>query len=108
VYCYDIKKHVDWMGDYAEYLAPVFTFDADLLVRIIRNVAKYFVVQSNRLMAANPPKYRAANSHLTWANTLYERYSKMENESLKKEFAEVNELMEKAEQAMKSSSDDES
>jgi hypothetical protein len=108
VFCLQPEKHMDWMLDHRKYLATYFTFDKDLLVRIIRDVADYFLVEGKRLMAADPPNYPAVYNRLNWTHTLYSRYIKMENESLRKEFAEVNELIEKAEQAMKSLSDDES
>ena len=107
VYCYNIENQLDWLIDYTVYI-QVFTFDEDLLVRMIRDIADYFVVEGKRLIEADPPNYPAAYNRLSWAHTLYERYSKMEEIILKKEFAEVNELIEKIEEYMKPSTDDES
>ena len=59
-------------------ILQVFTFDEDLLVRMIRDIADYFLVEGKRLMAADPPNYPAAYNRLTWAHTLYNRYMKME------------------------------
>jgi len=103
VFCHGIDRNMDWMGEYYEYLAPAFVFDKDLLVRMIRDIAGYFVVESKRKMAANPPDYSAAYNRLTWAHTLYDRYRTMEDNPLKKEFAEVNNLLGEAETKIKSS-----
>jgi hypothetical protein len=94
------------MRDYFEYLAPPFVFDKDLLVRMIRDIADYFVVESKRQMTANPPDYSAAYNRLTWANTLYDRYKTIESDPLKKEFAEVSNLLDEAETKIKSSRPD--
>jgi hypothetical protein len=102
VFCHGIDRHLDWMGEYLEYLAPAFVFDKDVLVRMIRDIANYFVVESKRQLAANPPDYSSAYNHLTWAYTLYDRYRVMEGKPLKKEFAEVSELLEEAETGIKS------
>jgi hypothetical protein len=105
VFCHSIEKNADWILEYPEYILP-FTFDADLLVRMIRDIADYFVVESKRLLEVNPPNYSAAYSRLNWAHTLYDRYRTMEKVSLKTEFDEVNELLRQAEEGMSSSSSD--
>jgi hypothetical protein len=106
VFCHGIDRNQDWMKDYFEYLAPPFVFDKDLLVRMIRDIADYFVVESKRQMTANPPDYSAAYNRLTWANTLYDRYKTIESDPLKKEFAEVSNLLDEAETKIKSSRSD--
>jgi len=78
------------MRKYLDYLAPPFVFDKDLLVRLIRDIADYFVVESKRLLATNSPNNSAAYNRLSWAYTLYDRYRVMEQDPLKKEFKEVN------------------
>ncbi|CAF2887711.1 unnamed protein product [Rotaria sp. Silwood2] len=93
VFCHDIGRNADWMRQYLEYLAPPFVFDKDLLVRLIRDIADYFVLESKRLLAAKPPKNSAAYNRLSWAYTLYDRYRTMEENPLKKEFNEVNNLL---------------
>lgn len=103
VYCHGIDRNQEWMCDYIDYLAPVFNFDADLLVRMVRDIADYFVDQSKRQMSSNIPDYSAAYNHLTWAHTLYDRYWKMLGDPIKKEFAEVSQLFDQATAGIKSS-----
>jgi hypothetical protein len=107
VFCHDIERQRDWILDYLDYIQPPFTFDADLLARMIRDIADYFVLASERLLEVNPPKYSAAHNHLNWAHELYQRYSKLESDPLTKEFKKVNTLLERVENVMKSSSDNE-
>jgi hypothetical protein len=105
VFCHDIGRQRDWIFKYADYI-KAFTFDTDLLVRMIRDIADYFVEEGERLMNGNPPDYSAAYNRLSGAYTLYDRYRTMEKVALKKEFDKVNELLERAERGMKSSSED--
>jgi hypothetical protein len=68
---------------------------------MIRDIANYFVEEGRRYLAVQPrPDYSAAYNRLTWAYTLYDRYKKMQNDSLKNEFAVVNQLLTEAEQGM--------
>ncbi|CAF1155281.1 unnamed protein product [Adineta steineri] len=101
VFCHSTERNMDWMLQYYEYLAPPFTFDADLLVRMIRDIANYFVIESKHLLESDPPNYSAAYNRLTWAHTLYDRYRTMENNSLTREFTEVNNLLGNVEQQMR-------
>jgi len=106
VFCHEVERQMDWMPTYAEYLAPPFTFDADLLLRMTRDIADYFVAESKRLLEEQSPNYSAVKNRLTWAYTLYDRYRAMENScSIRKELAEVNELIEKVEKKMKELAD---
>ena len=108
VYCHSINRHVDWMIEYRDYLAPPFNFDADLLARMTRDIADYFVKEGKRRLEVKPkPNYAAAYNRLTWARILYERYRTMEADPLKTEFAEVNKLMDQVENGMRPSSDNE-
>ena len=105
VFCHNIEYQMDWALDYREYI-QIFNHDADLLVRMIRDIANYFVMKGKRLLDEDPPNNAAAYHRLSWAHELYQRYSKMENVSMKKEFDELNELLEEIEEELKSSSDE--
>lgn len=101
VYCHGIDRNKDWMMNHIEYLAPAFTHDADLLVRMIRDIADYFVEESRRYLAVQPqPNYSAAYNRLNWAHTLYDRYRTMESDPLRTEFAEVSRLFNEVENGM--------
>ncbi|CAF1531609.1 unnamed protein product [Rotaria sordida] len=54
VFCHDISRSDDWMRKYLDYLTLTFVFDKDLLVRLIRDITDYFVIESKRLPATNP------------------------------------------------------
>ncbi|CAF1298521.1 unnamed protein product [Rotaria sordida] len=60
VFCHDISRSDDWMRKYLDYLALPFVFDKDLLVRLIRDIVDYFVIESKRLLATNPSNNSAA------------------------------------------------
>jgi hypothetical protein len=105
VFCHAIELNMDWIPEYNEYI-QAFTFDADLLVRMIRDIAAYFVTDAKRLMEVDPPKYRAACDRLNGAYTLYDRYRTMQGVLLKTEFDEIGKLLKKAEDGQKSLSDD--
>jgi len=101
----DIKYEMDWALEYMEYI-QMFDHEADLLVRMIRDIASYYVMIGKRLLNEDPPNNTAAYHRLSWAYELYQRYRKMESVSLKKEFDELNQLLEDVEEELKPSSDE--
>ncbi|CAF1272478.1 unnamed protein product [Rotaria sordida] len=60
VFCHDISRSDDWMRKYLDYLALPFVFDKDLLVRLIHDIADYFVIESKSLLATNLSNNSAA------------------------------------------------
>jgi hypothetical protein len=105
VFCHSVENQMAWALDYREYI-QIFTFDKDLLVRMIRDIGDDFLTESKRLLDEDPPNNAAAYHRLSWAHELYQRYRDMEKVSMKKEFDEVNELLEGVEEELKASSDD--
>jgi len=105
VFCHNVEYQMHWALEYSEYI-QIFNHDADLLVRMIRDIADYFVMIGKRLLDEDPPNNAAAYHRLSWAHELYQRYSKMESVSLKKEFDELNQLLEDVEEELKASSDE--
>jgi len=105
VFCHNIEYQMHWALEHSEYI-QIFNHDADLLVRMIRDMADYFLMIGRRLLAEDPPNNAAAYHRLSWAHELYQRYSKMEHVSLNREFDEVNQLLESVEEELKSSSDE--
>jgi hypothetical protein len=105
VFCHSVEFQMAWALDYREYI-QIFTFDKDLLVRMIRDIGDDFLTESKRLLDEDPPNTAAAYHRLSWAHELYQRYRDMEKVSMKKEFDEVNELLEGVEEELKASSDD--
>ena len=106
VYCHNIGYHMQWALEYRDYI-QIFNHDADLLVRMIRDMASYFVMISKRLIEEDPPNNSSAYHRLRWAHELYTRYSKMETDSLREEFKELDLLIKGVEDDLKSSSSDE-
>jgi len=104
VFCHSIEQQRDWALNYRDYI-QIFNFDADLLARMIRDIADNFVTESNRLLDEDPPNNSAAYHRLSWAHELYQRYAKLENVSMRKELDEVNRLLEGVEEELRSSSD---
>jgi hypothetical protein len=105
VFCHKVEYQMQWALEYSDYI-QIFNHDADLLVRMIRDTADYFVMIGKRLIAEDPPNNSAAYHRLSWAHELYQRYRKMESVSLQKEFDEVNQLLEDVEEELKASSDE--
>ena len=105
VYCHSIGLQIDWALEYRDYI-QIFDHEADLLARMIRDIADYFVMISKRMLDEDPPNNSAAYHRLNWAHKLYTRYSKMENTSLRKEFEELQLLLDDVEEELKCSSDE--
>ncbi|UJR23014.1 hypothetical protein I4U23_026040 [Adineta vaga] len=107
VFCHSIKRNMDWMIDYTEYIASSFVFEKDLLVRMIFDIANYFLSKGKRLFESGSQNYPTALIHLTWVRTLYDRYRTLQTVQLLKEFAEVDRLIEQVENAMRTLDDEE-
>lgn len=74
VFCHDIARQMDWADDYLEYL-QMFNFDSELLERMIRDVAEYFIERSARLR--QDQNYSGAKQRLQWGKKLRTQYDKM-------------------------------
>jgi hypothetical protein len=105
VFCLNIGYHIEWALNHREYI-QIFDHEADLLSRMTRDIGNYFVTQGKYLLDEDPPNNDAAYHRLSWAHELYQRYSKMEKTSMKKELDEINELLEEIAEDLKSSSDE--
>jgi hypothetical protein len=105
VFCLHIEYQVDWALEYRRYI-QIFNHEQDLLHRMIRDIGNYFVMISKRLLDEDPPNNSAAYHRLSWAHELYQRYSKLENVSMRTELDEVNQLLAQAEEELKASTDE--
>lgn len=97
VYCHNVEYQMDWALDYRDYI-EIFNHDADLLVRMIRDIADYFVMKGKRLFEEDLHNNTAAYHRFSWAHVLYQRYSKMQSDPLRREFDEVNRLLAETEE----------
>ena len=104
VFCHNIELNIDWALDYRAYI-QTFNFDADVLSRMVRDIADYFLIESKHLLDEEPPNNAAAYHRLSWAYKLFERYEKLEGASMRKPLKEINELLEDVEEDLKSSND---
>jgi hypothetical protein len=98
--CCNIEKHLQWAVDYCEYI-QMFTFDADLLARMVRDIAEYYLTRSKRLLGEDPPNNLAAYHRLNWAYELYQRYIHMGHFVPPEELNEVNQLLQDLENEFK-------
>jgi hypothetical protein len=112
VFCHSIEYHMEWGMDYAEYV-QMFNFDSELLERMTRDIAEYFIERGKRLRKDN--NLEGALQHLYWAKKLWYQYDKMrqgittndgrtvsESEGSKK----IDKLLEEFEEDLSKKSDD--
>ena len=77
VFYHHIATHLPWAQNYSEYI-QMFNFDAELLERLIRDIAEHYIERGERLYRGNDLKN--ALQCLSWAKTLFFRYDKMQQE----------------------------
>jgi hypothetical protein len=105
VLCCNTNKEMDWAFEYHDYI-QIFNFDADLLSRMVRDIAEYYFTRSKRLLAEDPPNNLAAYHRLNWAYELYQRYSRMGHFAMSNELNEIDRLRQHGEEELKSLSDE--
>ena len=75
IFCHNIRLQMDWIKeDYLQYL-QTFNFDSELLERMTRDIAEYFIERGARLRQAND--LMGARQRLHWAKKLWYQYDKM-------------------------------
>lgn len=74
VFCHSIELQMDWAGDYLQYL-QMFNFDSELLERMTRDIAEYFIERSERLRRDDD--FQGALQRLHWSKKLWHQYDKM-------------------------------
>jgi hypothetical protein len=77
VFCHDINLQMDWGMNYLEYV-QMFNFDSELLERMTRDIAEYFITRAGRLREDNDLK--GARQRLHWAKKLWHQYDKMQQQ----------------------------
>jgi hypothetical protein len=55
IFCFKIINHIHWASDYASHL-QMFDHQIDLLVRLMRDIAKYFIEQGKTHLSFNQPR----------------------------------------------------
>ena len=74
VFCHNIAWQMEWAEDYLEYL-QMFNFDSELLERMTRDIAEYFIERGARLRQEE--NFWGARQRLHWAKKLWYQYDKM-------------------------------
>jgi hypothetical protein len=113
VFCHNIEFHIDWALEYRDYI-HIFNFDSDLLERMTRDIAEYFIERGKRIRQDND--LQGALQRLYWAKKLWHQYDKMAQDipadtfqvvRESKEMKKINELIAEIEAILpKESSDD--
>lgn len=75
VFCHNIANNMGWAMDYIGYI-QMFNFDSELLERLTRDIAEYFIERSKRLHKDG--KLKDARRRLHWAKKLWHQYDKMQ------------------------------
>jgi hypothetical protein len=77
VFCLHIDYHSNWGAEYIEYI-KMFDTESELLERMTRDIAEYFIEGSRRLREDNDLK--GALQRLHWAKKLWHQYDKMQQD----------------------------
>jgi hypothetical protein len=77
VFCLHIEYHLEWAMEYIQYV-QMFTTESELLERMTRDIAEYFIEQGSRLRQGNDLK--GALQRLDWAKKLWHQYDKMQQD----------------------------
>ena len=114
VFCHDIALHLEWGMDYLEYI-QMFNFDSELLERMTRDIAEYFIERCEQIRKSNDLKEALRRLH--WAKRLWHQYDKMQQQidtdnprpvRETQRMKEINAMIEEIEKDLpESSSDDE-
>ncbi|CAF1309591.1 unnamed protein product, partial [Didymodactylos carnosus] len=74
IFCTDTGKAAQWAAPHYEYV-KIFSFEADLLTRLTKDLGEEFLNHGQELLAAN--QIDAADERLTWAKSLFIRHDKL-------------------------------
>jgi hypothetical protein len=86
IFCGDISYNYEWAMDHLYYI-QIFNHEADLLLRITRDIAEYYITQGERQNADGHLKEALRFYH--WAKKLFLQYEKMGQPS-SKNIADIN------------------
>jgi hypothetical protein len=77
VFCLHIEYHLEWAMEYIQYV-QMFTTESELLERMTRDIAEYFIERGSRLREDND--LIGALQRLHWAKKLWHQYDKMQQD----------------------------
>jgi len=79
VFCHNIEWQMDWVGDYLDYI-QTFSFDSELLERMTRDIAEYFIELGRGIQLREGNALKVALQRLNWAKKLWYQYDKMQQQ----------------------------
>lgn len=84
VFCGYYKAHVEWADDCLDNGIECImnNFHTDLLARLLRDVAEYFIREGDRELTENKMLAYSANIYFSWAKLLLERANKVDGKTL--------------------------
>jgi hypothetical protein len=77
IFCHHIEYEMDWAMEYLDYV-QIFNFDSELLERMTRDIAEYYIERGRRIHHENDLK--GALRYLAWAKNLWHQYDKMQQQ----------------------------
>ena len=82
VFCALPDAHQDWMDDCSSHgiKCSVDVHHLNLLVRLLRDIAEYFLDEGEKKLGGNQPQAHSAMAYFTWAKLLLERANKFAKE----------------------------
>jgi hypothetical protein len=86
VFCHNIEWNLEWAMEYIEYI-QMFNFDSELLERLTRDIAEYFIERYERMRQDN--NLKGALQRLHWAKRLWHQYDKMQQQIPAEDFGRV-------------------
>jgi len=101
VLCHNIKLNMPWAMEYIEYIL-MFDFDSELLERLVREIALYYLNRAERMMT-EPNRQVETLQRLNWAQRLWYNYDQMLQQIPVREstqMTEINDLIRQVESTL--------
>lgn len=108
VFCGYCQAHLDWIFDCLDRDVECIVQEhhMDLLVRLLRDVAEYFVKEGDHLLSRSEQLAYSAISYFTWAKLLFERANRFDQRKVFDRLKYVDKRITDAEELMKRSKPD--
>jgi hypothetical protein len=84
VFCGYYKAHLDWVDECLDHniICLMYDFHTDLLARVLREVAEYFISEGDKELNQNQQLAYSAISYFNWAKLLLERANKFDTKNI--------------------------
>lgn len=103
VFCGYYKAHLEWVDDCLDQgiSCLMYDFHTDLLVRLLRDVAEYFISQGDNELSRNQQLAYSAIWYFNWAKLLLERANNFDMKKIFVRLKEVERRIESTEQLIR-------